>query len=133
MVKSCPRPLSPAYIWSFLGLAGYYMRFVEGFLSTAYPLTELTQKKSKFEWSNSCENNFQLPKDRLTCAPVLTLSDGTDGFVVYCDVSRVGLGCVLMQNVKVIAYASRQLNPHEKNYLTHNLELAAVVFVLMIW
>ena len=72
-------------------------------------------------------------KTRLTSAPVLTFPDGVDGFVVYCDASRVGLGCVLMQKGKVIAYASRQLKPHEKNYPTHDLELAAVVFTLKIW
>ena len=72
-------------------------------------------------------------KDRLTSAPILTLPEGNDGFVVYCDASRVGLGCVLMQHGKVIAYASRQLKTHEKNYLTHDLELAAIVFALNIW
>ncbi|KAH0716653.1 hypothetical protein KY290_012914 [Solanum tuberosum] len=85
------------------------MRFVEGFSSIASPLTALTQKKSKFEWSKSCEKSFQLLKHKLTSAPVLTLSEGTERFVVYCDASRVGLGCVLMQHGKIIAYASRQL------------------------
>ncbi|KAH0661560.1 hypothetical protein KY284_026491 [Solanum tuberosum] len=132
-VKSWPRPLSPSDIRSFLGLAGYYRRFVEGFSSIASPLTALTQKKSKFEWSESCERSFQLLKDKLTSVLVLTLSEGTEGFVVYCDASRVGLGCVLMQHDKVIAYASRQLKVHEKNYPTHDLELAAVVFALKIW
>ncbi|KAH0715889.1 hypothetical protein KY284_008794 [Solanum tuberosum] len=74
----------------------------------------------------ACEKSFQELKKRLTTAPVLTLPEGTQGFVVYCDASRVGLGCVLMQNGKVIAYASRQLKVHEKNYLTHDLELAVV-------
>ena len=72
-------------------------------------------------------------KKRLTSAPVLTLPEGTEGFVVYCDASGVGLGCVLMQHGKVVAYASRQLKVHEKNYPTHDLELAAVVFALKIW
>ncbi|KAH0639227.1 hypothetical protein KY285_035813 [Solanum tuberosum] len=118
---------------TFLGLAGYYRRFVDGFSSIASPLTALTQKKSKFEWSKSCEKSFQLLKDKLTSAPVLTLPEGTEGFVVYCDASRVGLGSVLMQHGKVIAYASRQLKVHEKNYPTHDLELAVVVFALKIW
>ena len=96
-------------------------------------MTRLTQKKVKFLWSESCEKSFQELKTRLTSAPILTLPDGVDGFVVYCDASRVGLGCVLMQKGKVIAYASRQLKPHEKNYPTHDLELAAVVFALKIW
>ncbi|WMV40907.1 hypothetical protein MTR67_034292 [Solanum verrucosum] len=90
-------------------------------------------KKAKFIWSEACEKNIQALKDRLTFALVLTLPDGTDGFVVYCDVSRIGLGCVIMQNGKVIAYASRQLKIHEKNYPTHDVELVAVVFALKIW
>ncbi|KAH0748282.1 hypothetical protein KY290_027514 [Solanum tuberosum] len=132
-VKKWPRPLNPSDIRSFLGLACYYWRFVEGFLSIASLLTALTQKKSKFEWSESCENSFQLLKDKLTSARILTLPEGTEGFVVYCDASRVGLGCFLMQHGKVIAYALRQLKVHEKNYPTHDLELAAVVFALKIW
>ncbi|WMV24317.1 hypothetical protein MTR67_017702 [Solanum verrucosum] len=132
-VKSWPRPLSPTDIRSFLGLADYYRRFVEGFSSIASPLTSLTQKKAKFLWSKACEKSFQELKDRLTSTLVLTLLEGTDGFVVYCDASKVGLGCVLMKNGKVIAYASRQLKVHGKNYPTHDLELAAVVFALKIW
>ncbi|WMV37155.1 hypothetical protein MTR67_030540 [Solanum verrucosum] len=125
-VKSWPRPLSPSVIRSFLGFAGYYRRFVAGFSSISSPLTALTQKKSKFEWSDSCEKSFQLLKHKLTSAPILTLPEGTEGFVVYCDASRVGLGCVLMQHGKVIAYDSRQIKVHEKNYPTHDLELAAI-------
>ncbi|WMV33320.1 hypothetical protein MTR67_026705 [Solanum verrucosum] len=132
-VKSWPRLLSPTDIRSFLGLTGYYRRFVEGFSCITSPLMSLTQKKAKFLWSEACEKSFQELKDRLTSAPVLTLSEGTDGFMVYYDASRVGLGCVLMWNGKVISYASRQLNVHEKNYPTHNFELAAVVFALKIW
>ena len=101
--------------------------------STAARLIKLTQKKVKFLWSNACEGSFEKLKDRLTSAPVLTLPNGTEGFVVYCDASRVGLGCVLKQHRKVVAYASRQLKVHEKNYPTHDLELVAVVFALKIW
>ncbi|WMV33088.1 hypothetical protein MTR67_026473, partial [Solanum verrucosum] len=112
-------------IRSFLGqLAGYYRKFVKGFSSSASPLTALTQKKVKFIWSEACEKRFKKSKDRLTSAPVLNLSEGTDGFVVYRDASRIGLGCVLMKNEKVIAYAARQHKIHEKNYPTHDLELA---------
>ena len=96
-------------------------------------MTKLTQKKAKYQWSEACEKSFQELKDRLTSAPILTLPEGDDGFVVYCDASHMGLGCVLMQHGKVIAYASRQLKVHEKNYPTHDLELAAVVFALKIW
>ena len=98
------RPLTPADIRIFLGLVGYYWRFVDGFSSIVYPLTTLTQKSKKFEWSGPCERNFQIWKDRLTFASELTLPEDTKGFVVYCDASRVGLGCMLMQHVKVIAY-----------------------------
>ncbi|KAH0644675.1 hypothetical protein KY284_032559 [Solanum tuberosum] len=122
-VKSCPRPLTTSDIRSFLGLDGYYRRFVEGFSSVASPLTAFTQKKAKFVWSKASEKSFQKLKDRLTCAPLLTLLEGTDGCVVCYDASRVGLGCVLMQNGEVIAYASRQFKIHEKNYPTHDLEL----------
>ncbi|KAH0725465.1 hypothetical protein KY284_001330 [Solanum tuberosum] len=131
VVKGWPRTLTPNDIRSFLGLVGYYRRFVEAFSSTASPLMALTQKKAKFVWLEACEKSFQELKDRLT-PPVLTLLEGTNRFVVYCDDSRVGLGCVLMKHSKVIAYASRQLKIHEKNYPTHDLELAAVVFTLKI-
>lgn len=106
---------------------------MEGFSTLASPLTKLMQKAVKFQWSDGCEKHFQELKSRLTLAPILTLPEGTEGFVVYCDASRVGLGCVLMQHGKVITYASRQLKNHEKNYPTYDLELAAVVFALKIW
>ena len=124
--------MSSLDIRSFLGLVGYYRRFVEGFASISSPLTKLTQKKAKYQWSEACEKSFQELKDHLTSAPILTLPEGNDYFVVYCDASHMGLGCVLMQHGKVIAYASRQLKTHEKNYPTHDLELAAVVFALKI-
>nr|WMB96863.1 hypothetical protein [Solanum melongena] len=130
VVKNWPRPTSPTEIRSFLGLSGYYRRFVEGFSSTSASLTKLTQKKVKFQWSDECERSFQELKTRLTTAPVLTLPDGTDGFVIYCDASSVGLGCVLMQKGKFLIYASKQLKVHEKNYPTHDLEFVAVVFAL---
>ncbi|WMV54289.1 hypothetical protein MTR67_047674 [Solanum verrucosum] len=132
-VQNWPRPTSPTDIRSFLGLDGYYRRFVEGFSCISSPLTKLTQKTVKFQWSEGCEKSFQELKKRLTTASVLTLPEGTQGFVVYCDASRVGLGSVLMQNGKVIAYVSIELKVHEKNYLTHDLELVAVVFALKIW
>ncbi|XP_070015417.1 uncharacterized protein [Nicotiana sylvestris] len=132
-VKDWPRPTTPIEIRSFLGLAGYYRRFLEGVSTLASPLTKLTQKAVKFQWSDACEKSFQELKSRLTTAPVLALPEGTEGFVLYCDASRIGLGFVLMQHGKVIAYASRKLKNHEKNYPTHDLELAAVVFGLKIW
>src|SRR5262249_24515067 len=107
-------PKTPTEVRSFLGLAGYYRRFIKDFSSLASPLTKLTKKDSKFVWSEDCERSFQELKARLTTAPVLTLPDGISRFVVYTDASKLGLGCVLMQNGKVIAYASRQLNDHER-------------------
>ncbi|KAL5825390.1 hypothetical protein ACOSQ3_021453 [Xanthoceras sorbifolium] len=127
------QPTNVIEVRSFLGLAGYYRKFVEGFSKIAAPLTKLTRKEEKFVWSEACQQSFDELKRRLTLAPVLTLSSKEDGFTVYCDASRQGLGCVLTQHEKVIAYASRQLKKHEQNYPTHDLELTAVVFVLRIW
>ncbi|GJT93324.1 putative reverse transcriptase domain-containing protein [Tanacetum coccineum] len=92
-----------------------------------------TEKSNTFDWGGEHELAFQTLKDKLCNAPVLALPDGPEDFVVYCDASGIGLGCVLMQRGKVIAYASRQLKIHEKNYTTHDLELGAVVFALKIW
>ena len=120
-------------IRSFLGLAGYYRKFVEGFSKLAAPLTKLTRKEEKFVWSEACQQSFDELKRKLTSALVLTLPSGQDGYTVYCDASRHGLGCVLMQHENVIAYASRQLKKHEQNYPTHDLELVVLVFALRIW
>ena len=83
-------------IQSFLGLAGYYRRFVQDFSRIAAPITRLTQKNMKFEWLDACENSFQILKEKLTTAPVLTLPNREDKFTVYYDASRVGLGCMLI-------------------------------------
>ncbi|GJR82643.1 putative reverse transcriptase domain-containing protein [Tanacetum coccineum] len=96
-------------------------------------MTKLTQKKVAFEWGDKQEAAFQTLKHKLCSAPILALPQGAENFIVYCDASHKGLGVVLMQNEKVIAYASRQLKIHEKNYTTHDLELGAVVFALKIW
>ncbi|GKA39310.1 putative reverse transcriptase domain-containing protein [Tanacetum coccineum] len=96
-------------------------------------MTKLTQKKVAFEWGDKQEIAFQTLKDKLCDTPILALPQGAENFIVYCDASHKGLGSVLMQNEKVIAYASRQLKIHEKNYTTHDLELDAVVFALKIW
>ncbi|GJX32390.1 reverse transcriptase domain-containing protein [Tanacetum coccineum] len=132
-VKNWASPTTPSEIRQFLGLAGYYRRFIEGFSKIAKPMTELTQKDRKFDWGEEQETAFQLLKQKLCAAPILALPEGSDDFVVYCDASIKGLGAVLMQRMKVIAYASRQLKIHEKNYTTHDLELGAVVFALKIW
>ncbi|GJS96088.1 putative reverse transcriptase domain-containing protein [Tanacetum coccineum] len=115
------------------GLAGYYRRFIEGFSKIAKSMTKLTQKNVKFDWGEKEEAAFQLIKQKLCSAPILALPKGSENFIVYCDASHKGLGAVLMQNEKVIAYASRQLKIHEKNYTTHDLELGAVVFALKMW
>ncbi|KAL0540408.1 hypothetical protein IC582_024645 [Cucumis melo] len=132
-VTGWTRPSTVSEIRSFLGLAGYYRRFVENFSRIATPLTQLTRKGAPFVWSKACEDSFQTLKQKLVTAPVLTVPDGSGSFVIYSDASKKGLGCVLMQQGKVVAYASRQLKSHEQNYPTHDLELAAVVFALKIW
>ncbi|GJV58942.1 putative reverse transcriptase domain-containing protein [Tanacetum coccineum] len=124
---------TPTEIRQFLGLAGYYRRFIKDFSKIAKSLTELTQKNKKYIWGEDQETAFQLLKQKLCEAPILALPEGNDDFVVYCDASHQGLGAVLMQREKVIAYASRQLKPNEENYTTHDLELGAVVFALKIW
>ncbi|WVZ84130.1 hypothetical protein U9M48_031191 [Paspalum notatum var. saurae] len=116
----------------FLGLVGYYRRFIESFSRIAKPMTSLLEKGVPFIWTKERQAAFDELKKRLTTAPVLTLPDLTKSFTVYCDASKEGLGCVLMQEGKVIAYASRQLRRHEVNYPTHDLELAAVVHALKI-
>ncbi|KAL0544114.1 hypothetical protein IC582_019225 [Cucumis melo] len=132
-VTGWTRPSTVSEVRSFLGLAGYYRRFVENFSRIATPLTQLTRKGAPFVWSKACEDSFQTLKQKLVTAPVLTVPDGSGSFVIYSDASKKGLGCVLMQQGKVVAYASRQLKSHEQNYPTHDLELAAVVFALKIW
>ncbi|GJS53324.1 putative reverse transcriptase domain-containing protein [Tanacetum coccineum] len=96
-------------------------------------MTKLTQKKVKFEWGDKKEAAFQLLKKKLCSAPILALPEVSEDFIACCDASKKGLGAVLMQREKVIAYASRQLKIHEKNYTTHDLELGVVVFALKIW
>ncbi|GKE97838.1 retrovirus-related pol polyprotein from transposon 17.6 [Tanacetum coccineum] len=110
----------------------YYRRFIEGFLKIAKLMTKLTQKSVKYEWGENEEAAFQLLKQKLCSAPILSLPKGSEIFVVYYDASHKGLGAVLMQKEKVIAYASRQLKIHKKNYTTHDLEFGAVVFALKI-
>ena len=126
-------PRNPTEIKSFLGLAGYYRRFIKDFSKIAGPLTKLTRKDVVYKWGDEQEKAFQRLKELLCQAPILALPEGTEDFIVYCDASFSGLGCVLMQRERVIAYASRQLKTHEKNYPVHDLEFAAVIFALKIW
>ena len=103
-------------IRSFLGLAGYYWHFVQDFSRIAAPLTKLTRKGEKFNWTTRCEEAFQKLKTLLTTAPVLVIPQRGLGYTVYYDASKEGFGCVLMQSSRVVAYASRQLKNHERNF-----------------
>ena len=126
-------PRNVTEVRSFLGLAGYYRRFVQGFSVIASSHTRLLRKGVKFEWDDKCQSSFERLKEILVEAPMLIQPTSGRDYTVYSDALRIGLGCVLMQDGKVVAYASRQLKPHEQNYPTHDLELAAVVFALKIW
>nr|GEU38450.1 putative reverse transcriptase domain-containing protein [Tanacetum cinerariifolium] len=132
-IKDLASPKTPMKIRQFLGFAGYYRRFIEGFSKIAKSMTKLTHKGIKIDWGEKEENTFQLIKQKLCSVPILALPEGNEDFVVYCDASHKGLGTVLMQREKMISYASRQLKVHEKNYTTHDLELGSVVFALKIW
>ena len=132
VVMSWERPKSVFKIRSFLGLAGYYRRFIEDFSQLAAPMTRLTRKEVKFDWDDRCEEAFQELKRRRTTSPILIVPDRGQGYTMYCDASRAGPGCVLMQSGRVVAYGSHQLKNHEQNYPTHDMELAAVVFALKI-
>ncbi|GKE33896.1 putative reverse transcriptase domain-containing protein, partial [Tanacetum coccineum] len=132
-IRSWVAPTTLTEVRQFLGLAGYYRWFIEGFSLISKPLTKLTLKNKKYEWGEEEEEAFQLLKQKLCYAPILALPEGTKDFVVYCDASLKGFGAVLMQWEKVIAYASRQLKTHEENYMTHDLELGAMVFALRLW
>ncbi|KAL4017181.1 hypothetical protein IC575_024857 [Cucumis melo] len=114
-VVNWDRPTSATEVRSFLGLAGYYRRFIQYFSRLALPLTALTRKNAKFEWSDKCEQSFEEFKKRLVTTPILALLVTGKDYVIYCDASRLGLGCVLMQDENVIAYASKQLKKHECN------------------
>jgi hypothetical protein len=125
-------PTTVHQVRSFLGMAGYYRRFIPDFSKTSKPITELLRNDVKFVWSLECEKAFQTLKKLLTTAPVLAQPDIEKLFDVYCDTSGTGIGCVVMQEGRVIAYASRQLKRHEEHYPTHDLELAVVVHALKI-
>nr|GEX19460.1 putative reverse transcriptase domain-containing protein [Tanacetum cinerariifolium] len=126
-------PKTPTEIRQFLGLTGYYRRFIEGFSKISKPMTKLTQKSVKFDWGEKEETDFLKLKQKLCSALILALPEGSENFMVYYDASHKGLGAVLMQREKVIAYASCQLKIHEKNYTMHDLELGAVMFALKMW
>ena len=132
-IVSWKPPRNVTEVRSFLGLAGYYRWFVKGFSVIASLLTKVLWKWVKFVWDDNCQSSFDQLKKILVEAPVLTHPTSGREYALYSDASKIGLGCVLMQDGKVVAYASRQMKPHEQNYSTHDLELAAVVFALKIW
>jgi hypothetical protein len=116
-----------------MGLAGYYRRFVEEFSKIAHPITSLQRKGVKFQWTLDCENSFQHLKKLLTSAPILRIADPNEDFIVCTDACKEGLGGVLSQNGFVICYESRKLKEHERNYVTHDLELESIVHALGKW
>ena len=126
-------PRNVTEVRSFLVLASYYKRFFKGFSMIAAPMTRLLQKNVKYEWSEKCQRSFDKLKAFLTEALVLTQLTCGKEYIIFSDASLNGLGCVLMQEGKVVAYASRQLKSHENNYHTHDLELASIEFALKIW
>ena len=106
---------------------------MRGFFVIASPFTKSLRKGIKFEWTDKCQNSFEQLKGMLVEALVLTQPTSGKEYTLYSDALGIGLGCVLIQDGKVVAYASKQLKPHEQSYPTHDLELAAVVFALKIW
>jgi hypothetical protein len=117
-------------IKSFIGMVGYYRRFIEEFSNIARPMTALLANKVEFKWTQKCQEAFEALKEKLTTTHVLILPNVHKPFSVYCDASYTGLGCILMQEGRIVAYSSRHLKVHEKNYPIHDLELAAVVHAL---
>jgi hypothetical protein len=123
-------PTSVSEVQSFLGLVGYYRRFILNFSKVAKPIIELLKKRNKYIWNDACDEAFKVLKKLLTTSPVLTQPDTAKPFDVYRDASSTDLGGVLMQEGRVISYSSQQLRHHKEHYPTHDLELGAVVMTL---
>jgi len=132
-IMEWPIPKDVADIRSFMGLAGYYRRFVEGFSRVAHPITSLQKKGKVFKWTPECQQSFEHLKHLLTTAPILCIADPNKDYVVCTDASKEGVGGVLMQEGRVIAYESRKLKEHEQKYSAYDLELAAVIHALKMW
>jgi hypothetical protein len=132
-IMEWPTPTNVTKVRSFMGLARYYRRFVEGFSKIANPITKLQKKNKKFVWTEKCAEAFRRLKALLTTTPILKVPDIDADFLVCTDASKEGLGGVLMQDGRVIAYISRKLRRHEENYATHDLELLAIVYALKVW
>jgi hypothetical protein len=132
-IMEWPMPKNVMEVHIFLGLARYYRRFVKGFLKMANPITELQKKNKKFVWTEKCAKAFWRLKELLTTTSILKVPHMDADFLVCTDESKEGLGGVLMQDGRVIAYISRKLRMHEENYATHDLELLAIVYALKVW
>jgi len=122
-----------SYVWSLMGIKGYYRRFIERFSKLAYPITSLQKEGIQFKWNEKCQERFDKIKQLLTTTPILKIVGPDKDFVVCIDASLEGLGGVLLQDDYVVSYESRKLKPHENNYVTHDLELTAIVHVLKMW
>jgi hypothetical protein len=132
-IREWPAPRNVTKVRSFMGLEGYYRRFMVGFSRIAHSITSLQRKGQKFQWTKECENSFQQLKQLLTSAPILKVADPDKDYVVCTDVYKEGLGGVLSQEGFVICYESRKWKEHEKNYATHDLELEAIIHALRKW
>jgi hypothetical protein len=132
-IMEWPTPKEVLDIRSFMGLAGYYRIFIKGFSKIGCPITSLQKKGVKFTWTEECEERFQSLKHLLTHAPVLKIVDPKNDFLVCTDACKEGLEGVLMQGGSVVCYESQKLNEQEVNYVTHDLELAAMVLALKMW
>ena len=128
-----PTPRNVIDVRSFMGLARYYRKFIEGFSKFTHSITSLQKKGIKFEWTPRCEESFQGLKNILTSAPILKIVDLEKYFVLCTNACNQGLGGVLMQDNQVVCYDSIKLKDHEKKYATHDLELAAIVHDLKMW
>jgi hypothetical protein len=126
-------PKNVTKVRSFMGLVGYYKRFIEGFSKIAHPITSLQRKGVKFQWTLDCEKSFQHLKQLLTSAPILRIVDPNKDFIVCTNACKEGLGGVLSRNGLVICYESRKLKDHERHYATHDLEFASIVYALRKW
>ena len=132
-IVECLVPKNVTDIRSFMGITGYYQKFIEGFSNISYPITSLQKKGKKFEWTEKCIKIFNKLKHLLTTTPILMIVDPFNYFVVCTDACKEGLAIVLIQENQVMAYESRKLKEHENNYTTYNLELTAIINALKIW
>jgi hypothetical protein len=129
-IRGWPTPKNVIEVISFMGIFGYYRRFIKGFSKMANPITSLKNKGVKFEWTSKCEESFQQLKGILTSAPILNIADLNEDFVVCTDACKEGLDRVLIQRDHVVCYEPRKLKEYERNYATHDLDLAGIVHAL---